>query len=103
MGGEEMIEAALTFEGDKTVGDVLKSLSKNCPVKIGDRFYYNNSGVQNGTVIEDFIRVMEIKKLGSGDYAIRGMYENHLYGPHERWYSSKIFEDPHWVIKTRAS
>lgn len=76
---------------------------KGCPVKIGDRFYYNNSGVKNGTVMEDFIKVMEIKELGNREFAIRGVYENHLYGPHERWYSSKIFEDPHWVIKARIN
>lgn len=93
----------IMVENDENFANILRSMSKSCPVKIGDRFYYNNAGVQNGSVLEDLIRVMEIKELGTGEYAIRGHYENHMYGPHERWYSSKIFEDPHWVIKARAS
>ena len=76
--------------------------TKGCPVKLGDRFYYNNSGCKNGTICEDYIRVMEIKELSPGEFAILGRYENHMFGPHERWYSSKIFEDPSWVVKRKG-
>lgn len=74
---------------------------KGCPVKVGDRFYYNNHGTKDGTICEDYIIVMEIKELGDREFAIRGRYENRLIGPFERWFSSKIFEDSNWVIKKK--
>lgn len=56
---------------------------------IGDRFYFNNYGVQKGYTLPDYLIVKDITHEGSYVHAV---YENHAIDTRERLFSSKNLE-----------
>ncbi len=74
----------------------IKAFTRTCPVKIGDYFYRPRVN----ETWPDRIEVLEITDTGE-DFLIRGKYIYHTIGTAfaEKTFSSKIFDDPKWVIE----
>ena len=93
---EEIIETQETPE------DIWSQIAPKCPVKVGDRFYRDNYGVQIGAVLKDYIRVTKVEYMpDKHDYYIHGKYESRAVGPQKRVFSAKIFESGDWKIEKR--
>lgn len=77
----------------------IESFSKTCPVKVGDYFYRERPH----ETLPDRLEVLEITDNGD-DFLIRGKYIYHAIGPtFERVFSSKIFNDPSWIIEKKGA
>ena len=78
-------------------------------IKIGDRFYHNNPGIELGAVIPDYLIITDIGESNqNGYFLIQAKYENHAAYTKERLFSDIILlqsdlnpecEKPDWIFK----
>lgn len=77
----------------------------SCPVKVGDRFYRKNYCNQQGLVIPDRIKVVDIKRVEDEDgsfFAITGHFIYHSVETQDKVYSSRIFSSGDWAIERKG-
>lgn len=75
----------------------------DCNIYVGDRFYYNNYGVQKGHTLPDYMKVLEVNRN-----FIKVKYEARSIGTKERlmsldnvWFASNRnpkCECPTWIF-----
>jgi len=75
----------------------------DCPLSVGDKFYYNSFSVRNKLSLPDYLIVTKIKPMDEdGRYWIHAVYENRAIDTHERVFSDIITKEPDWIFERKV-